>query len=299
MNNILLAKNLIIQKQIEDIAVQFSKNGVTAVLLKGAALVLAFPGYAKTRNMEDVDMLVLPKDLPKARKILLNLGYIPFPEDPHAMKHPRFSTAIDLTGGIWYLDDKELEDIFSNSVNFTCGEFHGCMSHLKPEDFYIHVLAHGAFQHAELNGALRKDLSLIVENWGKTINWGKVEGKLKQYGFQNAARTYLSPETQGDSFYRRLLYSEENPLKGHVARFIFLPLRKKLSYLFSAIFPSGEFLQNRYTLNNPARVFFYRILRPFLQLKNLALFALRLFVTTPRQRRGSPKAAIISDYTDY
>ena len=272
MNNSILAKNLIIQKQIEDIARQFKKNGIKGVLLKGAALVLAFPSYAKTRNMEDIDMLVLPEDLSNARDILSGLGYIPFPEDPCAMKNPQLSTAIDLTDKIWYLDNKEAEIVFNCSLNFPDDEFRGCMYYLKPEDFYIHVLTHGAFQHAEINDIWRKDLALMLDSWGKAINWGEVEEKLKQYGFQKASRTYLFPETSGNSFYLRLLYSKENPLKGHVARFIFLPLRKKVNYLYSAFFPSNEFLQKRYSLNNPAQVFFYRIFRPFLLLKNLAVF---------------------------
>jgi hypothetical protein len=193
------------------------------------------------------------------------------------MKNPNLPTAVDLIGQIWYLDDRECETLFNNSRGLVeCG-LQGSMFHLKPEDFYIHVLAHGAFQHAEINIIWRQDLALIMENWGKTIDWGDVEEKLKQYGFAKASKTYLFPETSGDSFYQRLLFSKENPLKGHVARFIFLPLGKKINYLYRAVFPSREFLQNRYRLNNPAEVFFYRVFRPFLLLKNLALFAMILF----------------------
>jgi hypothetical protein len=276
MYNALIAKNLIIQKQIEEISEKFGRHGIKAVLLKGAALVSAFPVYYKTRNMEDIDMLVLPKDVPASRKILFELGYIPSLEDPHSMKASGPACAVDLTGEIWYLDDKELAAVFSNSLSFPeCG-FNGSIYYLKPEDFYIHVLAHGAFQHAEINTVWRQDLALIMENWGKTINWNEVEGKLKQYGFQKASNTYLFPETGGGSFYRRLLLSKENPLKGHVARFMFLPLIKKINYIFRAVFPTGEFIQNRYGLGSPARIFFYRLARPFLLLKNLTLFTLRL-----------------------
>jgi hypothetical protein len=146
---------------------------------------------------------------------------------------------------------------------------------LKPEDFYIHVLAHGALQHAEDSAAWKKDLSLIWSHWGKSIKWAEVEAKLKQYGFQEAVDTYMAPELADESFYLRLLNMKDNPFKGHIARFIFLPSKKKVSYIWSSLFPGTEFLKNRYSLKNGAEVFYYRLLRPFLFFSNLARFAAR------------------------
>jgi len=286
MNNAILAKNLLIQKQIEGISAEFYKNGIKTALLKGAALVLAFPGYAKQRNMQDIDMLVLPKDFSRARGALSSLGYLSLEEDPYAMQNSSLTAAVDLTDNIWYLDKKENEAVFNNSLKFSLRGFNGCMSYLKPEDFYIHVLAHAALHHVYEEKKWKDDVSLIMDNWGKIINWSEVENKLKSYGFSKALNAYLSPELSGDSLYLRMLRSTDNPYKGYVARVMFLPLRKKAAYVWSALFPSKEFLFNRYCLKSRYETLVYFFLRPLLLIKNMALFAKHLMFENPNIRRG-------------
>jgi len=276
MDKNILAKNLIILKQLENIAAEFRRLGIPAVLLKGAALIISFPGYAKTRNMEDIDVLLAPEDTGPARKALHGLGYRSLSEDPFSMANPSLPAPVDLSDNLWYLDKEENAAVFADGLKHPLEGFSGCMHRLKPEDFYIHVLAHAALHHAEDNLIWKNDLSLMWDNWGKTINRAEVENKLKAYGFFKAANTYLSEEKEGNSLYLRLLRSKNNPFKGHVTRFIFLPLGKKLNFIRSAIFPSEEFLVNRYRIKTRFEILFYAFLRPFLLLKNLAVFAKRL-----------------------
>lgn len=275
INKSILVRNLLIHRQLEEIGREFSKASINAVLLKGAALILLLPDYSSERLMEDIDMLVRPKDLAAAREALARLGYLPLPEDPCAVSNPSKTAPVDLTDNLWYLDKAENEEVFSEALRHRFKGSAAAFCHLRPEDFYIHVLAHGALQHAEDSGIWKKDLSLIWAHWGKTIKWAEVEAKLKQYGFQEAVDTYMAPETADDSFYLRLLNMKDNPFKGHIARFIFLPAGKKLGYIRSSLFPGAEFLKNRYNLKNEAEIFYYKLLRPFLFISNLARFAAR------------------------
>ncbi|MDI6642038.1 MAG: hypothetical protein QME68_06995, partial [Elusimicrobiota bacterium] len=50
--------------------------------------------------------------------------------------------------------------------------------------------------------------------------------------------------------------------KGHILRFIFLPLLKKPVYFFKTLFPSKKFLVDRYDLQSLWQVFLWRIFRP-------------------------------------
>jgi len=276
MDKNVLARNILILSQLDDIASAFAATGVRCALLKGAALILSFPSYAKTRNMEDIDLLIPPGQLAAAKEALSRLGYRQVPEDHAAMSNPALTAPVDILDGFWYLSKKENEAVFNGAFAHPLQGFAGCLFHLKPEDFYIHVLAHGALHHAEVDKRWKDDLSLIWDNWGKTMNWAEVEGKLKSYGFQKAVNTYLSPELAEDSFYLRMLRSQENPFKGHITRAMFLPFMKKLAYLRSALFPSGNFLSNRYDLKTRREIMLYAFLRPFLFLKSLALFAKRM-----------------------
>ena len=278
MDKNILARNLLILNQLENISSELLKRSLHVCVLKGAALMLAFPDYAKERLMEDIDMLVRPSELSEVRKLFLSMNYTPVNGDPCAMKNPSAIAPVDIIDNIWYLDADENKQLFDEAKAFRLAKPFSAFFHLKLEDFYIHVLAHGALHHAEDNIVWKKDLSLIWEKWGKTIRFAEIEAKLKQYGFQRAVDTYMSPDLAEDSFYRRLLNSENNPYKGHIARFIFLPSKKKVRYLYSSLFPAKDFLKNRYNLKNGTEVFYYRLLRPFLFFSNLAGFALRTFL---------------------
>ncbi len=203
MDRNILARNILILNQLEEIASAFSKNNISAVLLKGAALIVSFPAYSGIRNMEDIDMLVRPNDITAAKDTLSSMGYTPAPEDPCGMINPTKPAPVDLSDNMWYLDRKENETLFNESLQFIFDGFSGRLSRLKAEDFYIHVLAHGAIHHAEADPKWKEDLLLIRENWGKSINWREVENKLKLYGFQKAAAIYLSPASGKGSFYGR------------------------------------------------------------------------------------------------
>jgi len=70
---------------------EFSRRGIEVILLKGADLRLRLYDDPATRPMDDFDLLIDPKVLPRARSMLAQLGFRLSPE------------YVDLTPGYWEL----------------------------------------------------------------------------------------------------------------------------------------------------------------------------------------------------
>jgi hypothetical protein len=272
--NSILARNLMIHKQIEDIAAVLNGRGITAVLLKGAALIEAFPDYMNERVMEDIDLMLSPGDISKAREAFLSAGYEPAPEDPWAFRKEGAPAYIDIIDGLWYASAKENEEIRQRSAGYPL--IRG-LYQLPPEEFYAHVLAHAAIHHAFKGDKWLADLELIKAKW-KLDTDALFDGTFKKYGLSRAGKAYVKGG-HGGSFrrlYERLL-AANIPMKGHMMRFLFLPAGKKAGYALRSLFPGDDFLKYRYGLKSGFDLFFFRFLRPLLLLRNLFRFFLNSF----------------------
>jgi hypothetical protein len=75
-----IGKNLYFYGALSDILKAFRENGIKVIVLKGAALAQTVYGNIALRPMSDIDLLVKKEDLPRAEKIMLELGYL-FEED--------------------------------------------------------------------------------------------------------------------------------------------------------------------------------------------------------------------------
>ncbi|MBU2567959.1 MAG: nucleotidyltransferase family protein, partial [Elusimicrobia bacterium] len=215
MNNHTIAKNILIHKQIGEVVSEFNRENIDFILLKGAALIEIFPDYAFSRDMEDIDILVKKRSFLMAKHILINIGYSCAIEDPGAFFKQGFPARIDLCDGLWYLDRSE------NILLFKEAKIFFDISVLSPEDFYIHVFAHAFLHHARRERAWLDDLALLSERWAETIDKKTLSLKIKKYGFDRVS---------SNPFYNWFL-DKEIPLKGHIFRFFFLPVRKKFLYI--------------------------------------------------------------------
>ncbi|MHB9154824.1 MAG: nucleotidyltransferase family protein [Endomicrobiales bacterium] len=279
MDKGILARNIRISRQTEELAAVFLHCGIPAVLLKGAALIQVFPAYCAERMMEDIDILLRPQDLAAARSLLLCRGYRPSPEDPCAFLHPEKAAYVDLADSLWYLSRKENREVFDESRRHALTGLSPLMFHLPPPEFFLHVLAHAAVHHARKEKAWARDLELLQEKWGKDWDNRTWEEKLKRYGLRLAARHYLFPGAEDRSLSGKLyqwFLAKDTPQKGHLSRFFFLPSGKKLSYLVSTLFPAEDFLVHRYCIKNRPLVPLYRLLRPFFLLSRLAAWPFHL-----------------------
>jgi hypothetical protein len=147
------------------------------------------------------------------------------------------------------------------------------------EEFYIHVLAHAAVHHGRKEGVWMRDLDLLKEKCRDAVNWDTVEDKLKKYNLYNIAGIYgcLPRPARAAAFCFYSFFLEHDiPLKGHVLRFFCLPFRKKIPYLLSSLFPSGDFIKHRYSLKYKWQVGLWHVLRPFLMFWNVLLVTAEL-----------------------
>lgn len=274
MNKNILARNLILHSQISEIAEEFAKSSIPVVLLKGIALVEIFAEYAGVRVMDDIDILLRPKDIAIAREKLFSMGYISVEEDPWAMRHPAKPASIDLSDSLWYMSRKENEMLLNECLSYPLQGIAPNAYHLPPDEFYLHVLAHAAIHHGQYEKSWNEDLKLIEEKWGKEINSGMVK-KMKLYGISEAA-IYINPAASPKNLraflYKWLLLKKEIPQKGHILRFMLLPWNKKISYIFKSLFPGKEFMRCRYNLKTTLKLLLYSALRPFLLLIKFSCF---------------------------
>lgn len=283
MDKNILARNILIIKQFEEIAACLKTNNIPVILLKGIALINIFPDYCAQRTMEDMDMLFSPHDIKTVRNLLFSLNYSSAPEDPWAFYRLGEPAYVDIIDNLWYLNRKENEKLWASSID---NKIDNGIFFLPHDEFYIHVLAHASVHHAKKEISWLTDLELMKQRWENKIDWNAIEKKLAGYGLSEPARIYRCIEKQDTnqyfkkdkgfliSLYRRLL-SNKHPLRGHILRFLFLPLKKKIGYIINALFPSHDFLTYRYNPKNGITLFFLRILRPAFLLIKLFSFSLK------------------------
>jgi hypothetical protein len=70
-------RNLMLAGALVEIVGELDRSGITAAPFKGPVLSLMAYGDLALREFEDLDLLVHPRDLHKARKVLLELGFEP------------------------------------------------------------------------------------------------------------------------------------------------------------------------------------------------------------------------------
>lgn len=288
MNN-KLARNLLIHRQTATLAAAFSARGITCIVLKGAALIALFPRYSADRVMDDIDLLFHPREIANARTVLTTLGYQPCTGDPCAWRHPDtrvHPVPVDVTDELWYLRPRELDRAIAESIPLTI-ETEGSVTTarcLKPVDMYLHVAAHAAVHHGSREDTWLTDIGVMNTHWGELLATDEGKKKCTDCGLEYAIYAYLS-EGAAPGLYGMVVRSS-SPRKGHILRFICLPLSRKVTYLARTLFPSDHFISVRYGVTRQAYILLYRyMLRPALLLHALAGFIVNNF----RDRRFSSR----------
>jgi hypothetical protein len=271
MDTALIARNILILDRLAAIGRLFAREHVPVAALKGAALIAAVPEYLARRHLEDIDLLVRPCDRVRARDLLVSLGYRPAPRDPSAFTDSEGKTAVDCHDTLWYLDRRGNERLWEDGTMVPMESMPEGVWRLSAADMYVHVLAHAAVHHARRDEKWMEDLEVMERCWKDRCAPAAIEAKLRRYGLAGAARVFLHgarPRTPVLLAYRWLL-SRAHPEGGHIARVLFMPFDRKVSYVARALFPADEFLVHRYGVSGPGKVWFYRVCRPLLLIAKL------------------------------
>lgn len=175
-----LYKNSIIMHNSLKILDAFGENNIDCMLLKGAALIIAYYEESALRPMNDLDILVRREDAEKAFRFMEELGW-------HPMDNKKFQTQFKRTNGIHMSNRNGFEidlhwDVIFQSCwkgseksywkNYETVEFKGRrLKILNPEMQIIHNTAHGLRWNEMSSIRWIPDVVLVIEKRRNDIDW--------------------------------------------------------------------------------------------------------------------------------
>ncbi len=260
------------------------KEGIRVLLLKGLALEHTVYGSRGLRQMSDADLLVNQKDALRARELLIGAGFTSMPLKSRLYRHiildlgnhlpelHRGGMSVDLHYRLFGPEGSEMvsraidqaDEIIAGGNTFHVlppqTAFLALVSHIykhriKGEfqlrlytDIFLLLAKHGesiinetlpaAAEQAGIPGEVRVVLAVMDEAWGLTVPRGLMalpgEEQVRAASFMHDLMHphQVKPESQYEMFRRNL-----DSLKG---------FRKKLVFITGDIFPSVEFMRQRY-----------------------------------------------------
>jgi hypothetical protein len=151
-------RNLLLTAKLLKLLALFGAEGIRAVPFKGPLLALSAYGDSSMRQFGDLDLLVRPEDVPRARRVLVSQGYAPqFPltdaqesrlikfRNEHAFYHEGQGVAVDLHWMLsprWLHADSNGEGIWSRLQSAAVGG--RPVPTLDPNDLLLFLCVHGS-----------------------------------------------------------------------------------------------------------------------------------------------------------
>ncbi len=198
-------KNQLLLKEVVPILAAFQKEGIGALLLKGAALFLAVYKNPGVRFVADVDVFVADANLQKAAAILRAHGWhsthLPtnisetdtYLDAARDFSFTKGDACIDVHANLFYKDEyltswellrtvrtrhpMTYAALFAEARTVT---LQGMEVHVpSPEDLLIHVVAHGAGMNTLKPMRWVVDTAAIIEN--AEVNWQRVLERTVQF----------------------------------------------------------------------------------------------------------------------
>jgi hypothetical protein len=177
-----LYRNIVLSAELGKVLAAFDEAGIPVITLKGTVLAEVLYGNPALRSVADMDVLVHAADMPRARRLLAELGYQrldmppgwehPFHENPY-YKAGRFPLIIELH---WDLDDRRLvttpeEQIWRRAERL---ELEGVSTLvLSPEDRLLFLSDHLSKQGNQLLKFLA-DVAELLRKYEHSLDWDYV-----------------------------------------------------------------------------------------------------------------------------
>jgi hypothetical protein len=268
------------------------RSNIKTIVLAGAALAQTVYPDISLRPMSDIDLLVKGSDLALIEESLSALGYKlemrRSSEVHYQTNHPDFTIHIDIHTELPYLDNKGNDEVWSRIVKTTLS---GVETHvLSPEDALIYAITDAFTGHGRINETVLNDIAAIINRLN--VNWLLAIELIKCYGLQapmyyclNLARekmdveipyevlTKIKPPARKsiESKIYQMVLNHPSEDMAPVLRFLTCP--GKLQLLHVSFFPSTDFMQRRYDVNNGISLLYYplRILTHFWRILKLAV----------------------------
>ncbi|HOW72863.1 MAG TPA: nucleotidyltransferase family protein [Phycisphaerae bacterium] len=180
-------RNVRLMHVLERLAARFSEAGVPLIVLKGGALQLLLYRRPEERPMDDLDLLVRPRDVEKAQALLIEAGCLRGEELVREDFFPRFHYEMAYSYGrlcpvkidlhvrpfrpLRYSRTVPDAAFWERAVAVPIGQ----STVLVPEagDMLIHLAVH-AEVHGDSRPQWRMDVERFVEAFESSIDWGRV-----------------------------------------------------------------------------------------------------------------------------
>ncbi len=296
-----IARNLLIYRQLKEILDRFYAADIETILLKGAAFAETVYPHIGLREMEDIDILIRKEDIYRASKVLKNIGYKALKSGEDAFFREGEAAVLDIHTDLWYITgeveiyrrkrncseighngiDRGFEDLWSRAKEIVIEDIR--VKILSPEDSLIYIIAHAGILHGEFNETAKRDIRLILEKY-RDINWRFIIEMIYRYNLLIPSRYIFSVlDNRGiipsgvmdmlgqervsfskEYIYRSILHMNHFEDKGHILRILFIRGDTNfLKYLIDFLFPSREFIEQRYNISKGSAIstLFY-LLRP-------------------------------------
>lgn len=293
------ALNIFLTHELQRLLLLFAKDNITAVPYKGPALALQVYGNVALRQFSDLDILVHPRDVMRARDILLAEDYVPLPQLTDGQQAVLLRTQCNLP---FTRDHNRLVVELHWTVSaphfarpFETAEFWGRLVDARlqdmniklpaPEDLLLALCIHGS-KHLWERLAWICDIAGLIESQ-QELNWGQLIARAQATGSERML--FMGLRLAVDLIGVRLPAEVEaainadlvvTSLSGDVVRSLFTPeltssgmsgyflfqmrarrrLRDKFNYLRFTFSPTEEDLMK---INLPAPLtFIYYLMRP-------------------------------------
>lgn len=293
------ALNIFLTHELQRLLSLFAKNNITAVPYKGPALALQLYGNVALRQFSDLDILVHPRDVLRARDLLVAEDYLPLPPLTDGQQAVLLRTQCNLP---FTRDHNRLVVELHWTVSaphfarpFETAEFWGRLVDARlpdmniklpaPEDLLLALCIHGS-KHLWERLAWICDIAGLIET-PQELNWRQLIARARATGSERMLLVGL--RLAADLIEARLPTEVEaainadpvvTSLSGDVVRYLFTPeltpsgmsgyflfqmkarrrLRDKFNYLRFTITPTEEDLVK---INLPAPLtFIYYLMRP-------------------------------------
>jgi len=182
-----MARQLIFSRELAGLLRRFGAAGVPVIPLKGPVLAETLYPDPALRPFSDLDLLIRPETVLPVDRLLQDLGYRRLPDahswsfdityDRATLYEGPAGIRVDLHWGLlsdWRYSWNEREGltVWDRAVRIrVAGEE---ALGLCPEDLLLHLALHLAVHHGLAGLLWYWDLFLVIDRWGKTLDWQAV-----------------------------------------------------------------------------------------------------------------------------
>jgi len=272
------------ERQLQVLLDAFSKAGIRVLVLKGPALARTVYPNPAMRPSNDIDLLVRPREFPKAREIMSKNGYqcdskiFEILEDSHCEEHfiplrdSRNNRIIELHWDLHrffgYAHHKRIEELFFRAITVKTTAL--CFETLHPIDALIYAALHLIMSHSQSMRLIWiYDIALLAQNlclpndWDilqkRSFAWGarlSVEYSIKMAHIWadlqlpksfNDFSTWPGPEENEIVAVTNAIHIYDRPANLLKLYLSCTPsFSKKLHILFKVLFPDLSYIRNTY-----------------------------------------------------